>query len=1107
MFKKKNDGNGEKIFRYSIRKYHFGAASVAVAALMFFANGVQAQAPAVSSATASDVVAGSAGNSDGEPQESDGEEPEKVSQTEPSAELKSTGESNSPETKIEDASKGQETAGLAPTKPETKPAAQETSQGGAVKEQDQPTSVTKTTEAKSLQGNLQALLEKLTLSSMKALHDEVESRLAAAKAVLDDPKATQAQVDEQVRLMEDLIRRVNQALKPSLPKLTDLGEASSTNNKLVEPNRTATEQATGGKRRKRGGLSQATPAVDQANPETVGNSEKTESSEKPSRQELPTYSNQGDGAYKLKDELEFIYKQLRKEGAEESKIQAAKAAADKFNEAFSKGDTISQEDFAAALVDLKKSRDLIEGVLEEKYGEETTAGGVTPQPRDGGYSDFRSANYSGRSARVARASENYSQDFLTARESYFERTDIKGHSPYDKYTYVFFSDRRPRDNSTAFVKGGYKYLNVTVKPTNNGFRWTIQINKDNHRTLPGHTEVWFTVPSGQTVKTNTVGISYYDRGGGGYAPPQDGRDLVEKLKRANIGLGDVTKGTISNSGLPKKFGPTVFPRRNLEDLARGRRYNANPYERQAESREAQAISNEKLENIKRDAAASLYYFQLPNSDRSYMLTFETEGNNDLGKLDYAAGFRGQDGHEVFLVNQWHSRTTTEFKEDALKQIEQARRDKNNSITGNRNLSEVEQRGATSKVDIYARRATSGINQAQNIGEVENSLQQGLSDIQNVNPVGKENALKAVDEAKKAKDQAITTNQSLSDAEKTEAKEAVKTAADQAKTKINNAGDQSTVDQAKNDGLSALDKILEDLSTRINQGNSSTPGNGANQAGSDSRGDTASQGDRPAPSDDGGQGDANNQDQPTTPSIPAHSGDSTDQATAPSAQDRETGNATAPESPQGLSGSSVTAPARSRRSVSFAGGTQSSQEKQVDKSVLRDLIQDLETRLKDLDGIDQSVIDAAKVILGEGQAALRNADLTEAGLREVTAKVKEALESLKGKQATKDEEETKETSKEQGHLPYGTMIGSLLALLGLLLFLIARRKKESELKKLTKELTKVLQESDLTNVDAKVLDQAREALTQAVAFLANEKESDHTEDELIEKLKAILAQLR
>lgn len=76
---------------------------------------------------------------------------------------------------------------------------------------------------------------------------------------------------------------------------------------------------------------------------------------------------------------------------------------------------------------------------------------------------------------------------------------------------------------------------------------------------------------------------------------------------------------------------------------------------------------------------------------------------------------------------------------------------------------------------------------------------------------------------------------------------------------------------------------------------------------------------------------------------------------------------------------MTVPTRSRRSVAFARGAQSSQEKQVDKSVLRDLIQDLETRLKDLDGIDQSVIDAAKIILGEGQAALRNADLTEGRL--------------------------------------------------------------------------------------------------------------------------------
>ena len=53
MFGKKSNDNGEKLYRYSIRKYHFGAASVAVAALMFFANGaVKADTLSVSPATA-----------------------------------------------------------------------------------------------------------------------------------------------------------------------------------------------------------------------------------------------------------------------------------------------------------------------------------------------------------------------------------------------------------------------------------------------------------------------------------------------------------------------------------------------------------------------------------------------------------------------------------------------------------------------------------------------------------------------------------------------------------------------------------------------------------------------------------------------------------------------------------------------------------------------------------------------------------------------------------------------------------------------------------------------------------------------------------------------
>ena len=53
MRKSYREVNGEKVFRYSIRKYHFGAASVAVAALMFFANGaVKADTLPVSPVTA-----------------------------------------------------------------------------------------------------------------------------------------------------------------------------------------------------------------------------------------------------------------------------------------------------------------------------------------------------------------------------------------------------------------------------------------------------------------------------------------------------------------------------------------------------------------------------------------------------------------------------------------------------------------------------------------------------------------------------------------------------------------------------------------------------------------------------------------------------------------------------------------------------------------------------------------------------------------------------------------------------------------------------------------------------------------------------------------------
>ena len=478
MFKKKNDGNGEKIFRYSIRKYHFGAASVAVAALMFFANGVQAQAPAVSSATASDVVAGSAGNSDGDKQESDGEEPEKVSHTEPSAELQSTGESNSPETKTEDASKGQETAGLAPTKPETKPAAQEAPQVGEVKEQDQPTSATKTTEAKSLQGNLQALLEKLTLSSMKALHDEVESRLAAAKAVLDDPNATQAQVDEQVKLMEDLTRRVKEALSPQVSTPPVLEKAGLTNTTLATPEGTVLTPK------------EAVTKVLEKNPVTSTNGEVRTPSTKLSKSEVSDNQN--------KDKLETLSKDLSAyliqaneitrpetkkllEGVEEvvksieaSVLQPQLTPAE-IEELLKKGKQAEKKLFLAISRENSGKRDLLNG-KPMKQGSYLRA---TPA-------------------------------VLNTKRAYIVRKGDEIDLPAETYLYALQRGQndKPTDKNLVPVSDAVAEAKVTVTNLGNGdFKWDLTFNSK--QKTHQNAFYWFTLPTGHTI-TETLAVTRKD---------------------------------------------------------------------------------------------------------------------------------------------------------------------------------------------------------------------------------------------------------------------------------------------------------------------------------------------------------------------------------------------------------------------------------------------------------------------------------------------------------------------------------------------------------------------------------------------------------------------
>ncbi|MEL0446611.1 YSIRK-type signal peptide-containing protein, partial [Streptococcus pneumoniae] len=711
MKKSYRDDNGEKIFRYSIRKYHFGAASVAVAALMFFANGAVAASETITPATTSDVVTtGSDGNADGDPEASD-EGDSKKALTDQPAELKPADELKAKEAPAEEAEQGKAVSKPAEVDSNSSQSesAQEPSQAEGEKERDQPAAVANTEAAKSTQSNLQALLEKLTLSSMKALHDEVEAGLAAANAVLSDPKATQAQVDEQTRAMEALISRVNQALTPALenPTIlekaglasTDLTSTGLTSTGLATPDGAVSEQPTGGKRRRRGGLSASEPATTQVAPSAGGNATTPGASSQATPRELPTYTNtEGkNGVYDLKDELEFITEQLRANGASADKIQAAKAAADKFNEAFSKGNTISQEDFSAALADLKKSRNLIEGVLREKNanaGEVTgpvnpaesatpSENNVTIQPRTNttGWSGFRNVPAGTVRTRTPRAAERVAPGnyFIDKYTSYFDKGDDST-SPYDKYTYVYYNVKRqtsagkddPVVDILKFLRE--KVTKVTADPSKgvkNGIDWEITVNPD--RKNLQNMSFFFTLPKGQNLVRNSFTITRVtSTETRSFSSPGNGNDdeITASLKAA--GLTNVSKGTPerTTAPAPTKFKGSVYDYEvsTLNGLAKQGVF----FERGNESSEEIQLGDKKFDQIKKDTQ-TVYYAQLgviengvysADPTAAYKITFRTEGSNKITSLSYLSGLKGVDVNSGgnprrLLTQQWYARTPGE----------------------------------------------------------------------------------------------------------------------------------------------------------------------------------------------------------------------------------------------------------------------------------------------------------------------------------------------------------------------------------------------------------------------------------------------------------------
>lgn len=476
------------------------------------------------------------------------------------------------------------------------------------------------------------------------------------------------------------------------------------------------------------------------------------------------------------------------------------------------------------------------------------------------------------------------------------------------------------------------------------------------------------------------------------------------------------------------------------------------------------------------------------------------------------------------------------------------------------LEESERTAAIVKAKAEAQKAKDEINKASTNDSVGQAKTAGLVSL------SKEEALAVVDNTLRAKDQTISDNSGLTTEEKTKVKSSTKAAADHAKEEINKA-DKNTeelVSQAKTAGVSAINSVAiptetekgkaikaveaaafakkteisnrfdlttedksralqqvdqeaKDAKIAVDKGVTNKDVEQAKVAGIDAIKNINPQpSPRPLPTP---------QHQPSTPTQPDQGG--TETPTAPSEPAPQPSQPTAPSQPTSPAPAPSSAPTQASRVAASPSAsstsTQAPAQEQVDKSELRALTQELDQRLKALATVSDPKIDTAKAVFLDAQKALEDSALTEQGLRTAVESVKAALNSLKDvkanasdskptqdkKDAKQGTEDNKDSDKmtETNSVPAGVIVVSLLALLGVIVFWLVRRKKESEIQQLSTELTKVLGQLDAEKVDKKVLAKAKKLLQETLDFVKEENGSAETEAKLVEELKAILAKLK
>lgn len=443
-------------------------------------------------------------------------------------------------------------------------------------------------------GNLSDVVRKVESSKLVALESQLTQVVEESKRLLEDGDATEQAVATEVETINSLIREVEKLLpkpEPTVGEPTDKKDKEASIEHPKDEKKVVSDQEKSKKDLStvdKDKLNEDRAAVNQGSEDRL-----TSNPNKVAKKELPTYSNENDGATNLSNELYFIYGELKKANTDTSKIQEVKDAYDRINNAIplANNGVVNQAIFDAALVDLKKARDLIESVLNGKTTDNSTTTPVNPQPR----SDDEELPSRGRGrTRTTRTVREGNVNYTNSIESFFE-DGKKGDSPYDKYTYIFYSRRQVNaiDNADRRVDEARNQIYADVTPTDSGFKWDIYINRSKYDL--SDSVAWFTIPNGQNLKRGSVDISWKSATGGYATSPNDGT-IAGALRAA--GFKNVTEGTPQNSGVDKSGNSTVNKKYYSQDLRslshRGGITGQDPYKKHLETPEETRLAEEKF---------------------------------------------------------------------------------------------------------------------------------------------------------------------------------------------------------------------------------------------------------------------------------------------------------------------------------------------------------------------------------------------------------------------------------------------------------------------------------------------------------------------------------